>query len=368
MEWSCPFSVMGIFPAWPVPSLLSEVTACSVQKRCTESALTDWLPHTTEQGAHIWPREGTARVEREGMHYVSDKQHMRAPTACVLVVVGYFGGSGWASPPRTHALCSPLPWGCTRGLASTSSAPLKGCCAGVKAQPSERLAAPASVLSEPRAAALWDAHYPALTDHVGGRGEGAEATEPREPPNGEEQGPQTYGPQTEPSELRHPPQEWRAHLEWSCYDAIWIPNPQNCEKTKFCLKPLSLGVIYKVAVDSWKKCIFYQCKNLILLPCAAFWSGWEEKPYSWSHRATTLARGGGGALQAPGGQFSAAGPFLPVSLTNTRQKHSWSLLRFDVTISLCGVSVSHWHKGEMKWKEKNSVHYCSRAKNKISNL
>lgn len=299
MEWSCPFSVMGIFPAWPVPSLLSEVTACSVQKRCTESALTDWLPHTTEQGAHIWPREGTARVEREGMHYVSDKQHMRAPTACVLVVVGYFGGSGWASPPRTHALCSPFPWGCTRGLASTSSAPLKGCCAGVKAQPSERLAAPASVLSEPRAAALWDAHYPALTDHVGGRGEGAEATEPREPPNGEEQGPQTYGPQTEPCELRHPTQEWRAHLEWSCYDAVWIPNPQNCEKTKFCLKPLSLGVIYKVAVDSWKKCIFYQCKNLILLPCAAFWSGWEEKPYSWSHRATTLARGGSSGSRWP---------------------------------------------------------------------
>lgn len=75
---------MELFPPWPIPSLLSDVTECRVQKRCTELALADWLPHTTERGAHIWPWEGAARVEREGMLCMSDKQHMRTPTACLL--------------------------------------------------------------------------------------------------------------------------------------------------------------------------------------------------------------------------------------------------------------------------------------------
>lgn len=155
------------------------------------------------------------------------------------------------------------------------------------------------------------------------------------------------------SELRPPTQEGRAHLNCSCYDAVWIPNPQNSEKTKFCLIPPSLGVIYEVAIDSWKKIIFYQCKNLILHTHDALWSGREEKPYSWSYRGTS----------GSGTQFSAAGAFLPASWET---QDSLSLLHFDVTLSLCGVSISHWHKGEMKWEEKNSIHYCSRAKNKTN--
>lgn len=34
-------------------------------------------------------------------------------------------------------------------------------------------------------------------------------------------------------------------VECSYYDAVLIPNPQNCEKTKICLKPLGLGMIFK---------------------------------------------------------------------------------------------------------------------------
>lgn len=44
----CQFSLVQIFPPWSVSSFQSKVTEYRVEKRHTDSALTNWLPHTPE--------------------------------------------------------------------------------------------------------------------------------------------------------------------------------------------------------------------------------------------------------------------------------------------------------------------------------
>ena len=146
---------MEIFPPWLIPSFPSEVTEWRVQIH--------WIgshrlapTHITEHGAHIQPTKGTVRVDREGMHFVSDKQPLRTPSAYLLCGSQLLWRILTNLTPQDSCPVQSPPLGLGLGLASTRSEQQKGYCANSELQPSECLAASASVLSEPCAALLRD--------------------------------------------------------------------------------------------------------------------------------------------------------------------------------------------------------------------